>query len=108
MSGEVFSDIYADHGCSVAPSCLNCPLPVCKYDAPRANRTVKRITQGRSKPFPVPAHPATRHKRGQKQWCINGHEYTTANRRILNSGTYQCRACDRERTKARRATKEAR
>jgi len=23
---------YQDEGCSVSPTCLNCPLPVCKYD----------------------------------------------------------------------------
>jgi hypothetical protein len=26
--------IYMDTGCEVAPSCLNCPLPLCKYDDP--------------------------------------------------------------------------
>lgn len=25
---------YADTGCDLAPSCLNCPLPRCKYDSP--------------------------------------------------------------------------
>ena len=28
-----FSD-YPDDGCEVAPSCLRCPLPQCKYDDP--------------------------------------------------------------------------
>lgn len=27
---------YKDQGCSLAPSCLNCPLPQCRYDAPQA------------------------------------------------------------------------
>lgn len=25
---------YPDDGCDIAPSCLNCPLPVCKWDYP--------------------------------------------------------------------------
>ncbi len=25
---------YRDDGCEVSPSCLNCPLPKCKYDDP--------------------------------------------------------------------------
>ena len=24
---------YIDNGCEYSPSCLKCPLPVCKYDA---------------------------------------------------------------------------
>ena len=26
-----------DHGCEVAPMCLECPLPQCKYDDPRGD-----------------------------------------------------------------------
>ena len=26
--------VYRDDGCEVSPSCLRCPLPVCKYDDP--------------------------------------------------------------------------
>ena len=26
---------YRDDGCEVAPACLQCPLPRCKYDEPR-------------------------------------------------------------------------
>lgn len=26
--------IYRDTGCEVSPSCLRCPLPVCRYDDP--------------------------------------------------------------------------
>ena len=36
---------YRDTGCELAPSCLECPLAVCKYDDPtygRSNRTVFR------------------------------------------------------------------
>jgi len=29
---------YRDTGCELAPSCLRCPLPRCKYDAPRSAR----------------------------------------------------------------------
>ena len=25
---------FRDTGCDVAPACLRCPLPVCRYDAP--------------------------------------------------------------------------
>jgi len=33
---------YRDTGCEVAPSCLKCPLPQCKYDDPTAyQRTVR-------------------------------------------------------------------
>lgn len=27
--------LYHDDGCEVAPRCLECPLPQCKYDNPR-------------------------------------------------------------------------
>ena len=27
---------YRDNGCEVSPSCLECPLPMCKYDDPTA------------------------------------------------------------------------
>ena len=27
---------YRDSGCEVSPSCLECPLPACKYDDPAA------------------------------------------------------------------------
>ena len=29
---------YRDTGCSLAPSCLACPLPQCRYDEPRSAR----------------------------------------------------------------------
>jgi hypothetical protein len=29
---------YRDTGCSLAPSCLSCPLPQCRYDEPRSAR----------------------------------------------------------------------
>jgi hypothetical protein len=48
-AGEVFVDIYADHGCSYAPSCLSCPFDVCRYDrgfaGNRVSRAVKRVTR---------------------------------------------------------------
>ena len=25
---------YPDNGCNIAPACLSCPLPLCKYDDP--------------------------------------------------------------------------
>jgi len=33
---------YSDDGCEAAPSCLNCPLPVCKYDDPGWTRRQDR------------------------------------------------------------------
>ena len=45
-AGEVFVDIYADHGCSYAPSCLSCPFEVCRYDRGFAgNRVSKAINR---------------------------------------------------------------
>lgn len=39
---------YQDTGCEVSPSCLRCPLAICKYDAPRVfgmmtNTVVRRV-----------------------------------------------------------------
>ena len=33
---------FEDTGCDVAPACLRCPLPVCKYDDPLAKRREMR------------------------------------------------------------------
>lgn len=33
---------YRDDGCDVSPSCLNCPLPICKYDDPDYLRRTAR------------------------------------------------------------------
>ena len=33
---------YADNGCEVAMSCLNCPLPQCKFDNPGWYRSYRR------------------------------------------------------------------
>jgi len=41
-AGEVFIDIYADHGCSYAPSCLRCPFEVCRYDRGFAGNRVSK------------------------------------------------------------------
>lgn len=41
-AGEVFVDIYADHGCSYAPSCLACPFDVCRYDRGFAGNRVSK------------------------------------------------------------------
>lgn len=35
MSGEL--SVVPDTGCDLAPSCLNCPLPRCRYDYPAAS-----------------------------------------------------------------------
>lgn len=39
---------YRDEGCELSPSCLRCPLPVCKYDDPGWIRRVNRITRDRA------------------------------------------------------------
>ncbi|MBI4219384.1 MAG: hypothetical protein HY682_04510 [Chloroflexi bacterium] len=33
---------YRDDGCDVSPTCLKCPLPVCKYDDPEFLRRTSR------------------------------------------------------------------
>ena len=46
---------YRDDGCEVSPSCLRCPLPQCKHDAPgwylrerraQRDRTIRRLRSG--------------------------------------------------------------
>ena len=32
--------IYRDRGCEVAPKCLECPLPQCRYDVPGGARVM--------------------------------------------------------------------
>lgn len=34
---------YRDTGCDVSPSCLVCPLPVCRYDLPYGIRAFKVV-----------------------------------------------------------------
>jgi len=36
---------YEDTGCEVSPSCLNCPLPRCKYDDPIWFQRHRRLAQ---------------------------------------------------------------
>ena len=36
---------YEDTGCEVSPSCLNCPLPQCKYDDPIGFRRSRRLAR---------------------------------------------------------------
>jgi hypothetical protein len=51
---------YRDDGCDVSATCINCPLPVCKYDDPgwlrRENRHDRdvEILQQRDEGLPVP------------------------------------------------------
>ncbi len=51
---------YTDDGCEVSPSCLECPLPVCKFDDPGAMMREDRrnrddeIFRLRKKGVPVP------------------------------------------------------
>ena len=39
--GVNFPAHWADNGCSVAPSCLACPLPRCRYDVVGGVRTLR-------------------------------------------------------------------
>lgn len=41
MANTTIKDIYHDTGCNLAPSCLNCPRPRCKYDVPDARGSLK-------------------------------------------------------------------
>lgn len=34
---------YVDDGCSLAPHCLTCPLPVCRYDLTDGHVSVRNI-----------------------------------------------------------------
>ena len=34
---------WQDTGCEVSPTCLACPLPVCKYDMPRGVATARAV-----------------------------------------------------------------
>ena len=36
---------YEDTGCDVAPSCLRCPLPMCRYDHPQGIRGVLNVAR---------------------------------------------------------------
>jgi len=37
--------LYRDEGCELASACLNCPLPVCKYDDPEWVRRRKTLSR---------------------------------------------------------------
>ena len=34
---------YRDEGCDLSPSCLNCPLPRCRYDQPGGVRRLRTL-----------------------------------------------------------------
>jgi hypothetical protein len=36
---------YPDEGCDLSPSCLNCPLPLCRYDQPGGVRRVQTMAR---------------------------------------------------------------
>lgn len=38
---------YRDTGCAVAPRCLRCPLPRCRYEEPRPVRGVSTLARDR-------------------------------------------------------------
>ncbi|MBM3942801.1 MAG: hypothetical protein FJ316_07760 [SAR202 cluster bacterium] len=37
--------VYEDNGCEVSSSCLNCPLPRCKYDDPAWFQRYRRLSK---------------------------------------------------------------
>ena len=45
---EHSASLYRDSGCEIAPECLKCPLPMCKYDLAPANRGLIRARQLRA------------------------------------------------------------
>jgi hypothetical protein len=38
---------YRDEGCDLSPSCLNCPLPLCRYDHPGGVRSLRTLGRDR-------------------------------------------------------------
>ena len=34
---------YRDEGCDLCPSCLDCPLPRCRYDGPERRQVAKEL-----------------------------------------------------------------
>lgn len=34
---------YRDEGCDLSPSCLNCRLPICRYDLPGGTRRLRTL-----------------------------------------------------------------
>ncbi len=40
-------DLVPDTGCDIAPACLRCPLPSCKFDDPAAARRWRRGPRNR-------------------------------------------------------------
>ena len=42
---DPLSYIYPDRGCDLAPSCLSCPLPRCKYDDPDHFHRQRRLAR---------------------------------------------------------------
>lgn len=41
------SEIYQDRGCEISPSCLDCPLPQCRYDDPVWFQRYRRMERDR-------------------------------------------------------------
>lgn len=39
---------WRDGGCEVAPSCLACPLPACRYDVPGGARALRNAERDRA------------------------------------------------------------
>ena len=33
---------FEDKGCNIEPSCLNCSLPICKFDLPEQQKAERR------------------------------------------------------------------
>ena len=48
LTPDVLQEFYAyrDAGCDLSPSCLECPLPQCKYDNPSVGSPQKSVPGG--------------------------------------------------------------
>ena len=46
QAAMVRGDNHSDQGCHLAPSCLNCPFPVCYLDDPKAVESARAATEG--------------------------------------------------------------
>ena len=42
LGGSAMSSHYVDDGCEVSPKCLECPLPLCRYDDPQGFENWRR------------------------------------------------------------------
>ena len=62
---------YPDQGCPVSPTCLNCPLSVCKEDDPKHYRNVRHLIQHYQRYRAGPTMPDDRsYYRSKRRWLL--------------------------------------